>query len=271
MATFNPTEEGLGFDLASLVKLQKMLTPEVEKFRSLRSDYRETCKPEEKPEVSLVAQQQAEFAVIGVVARLREFMLECPEVALILADELSSLATDVKQVGKDFLMSTGQEVSDGEGDEEKLQKFLDQRERVSGIYKVWEGLKDYILSTVSIEEAKKAGLQVKKNTKANAKTEYITENPNDPSKSADDSGIAKAGRPAAVNTFTYNYSINGEKLPNETPRFLALLQASEGAESIYTWQDLHNAIKLAKQEIGGEKFEVKFSNGVIFSGVRVKK
>lgn len=268
---FNPTDEGLSFDLESLVKLQQMLEPNVITFRTLRDDYRNSCKPEEAPEVSDDTKMECSNFIINIVSHLTEALQENPEIALLLHTELSSLATDVKQVGKDYLISTGTEVEDGEGDVEKLDAFLAQRDRVSGMYKVWEGLKDYILSTVSIEEAKKAGLKVKKNTKANAKTEWITDNPNDPSKSADDSGIAKAGRPAAVNTFIYEYSINGEKLDKDTPRYVALLQASEGAESIYTWQDLHAAIKLAKQEIGGDKFEVKFSNGVIFAGEKVKK
>ncbi len=266
---FNPQTDAT-LDVAGLVKLQGMLEPEVTKFRQLRDSYRETCKPEEKPEVAEETTEDCADAVVSIVSEIRSALINNPEVALILADELKSLADDTKQVGKDFLVSQDREVQDGEGDEEKLAEFLLQRDRVGQIFKTFEALKMVFMEGSSIEDLKKAGLKVKKNTKANAKVEWITDNPNDPSKSADEFAQSKAGRPANnVQTFTYGYLINGE--PTSETRFEMLLEASEGAASVYTWQDLHHAIKSSKQEIGADKFEVEMPNGVKITGIKTKK
>ncbi len=275
---FNPQTDAT-LDVAGLVKLQGMLEPEVTKFRQLRDSYRETCKPEEKPEVAEETTEDCADAVVSIVSEIRSALINNPEVALILADELKSLADDTKQVGKDFLVSQDREVQDGEGDEEKLAEFLLQRDRVGQIFKTFEALKMVFMEGSSIEELKKAGLKVKKNTKANAKVEWITDNPNDPSKSADEFAQSKAGRPANnVQTFVYEYVLDLDGNPEhlikcgpEVSRFEMLLKASEEASSIYTWQDLHHAIKSSKQEIGADKFEVEMPNGAKITGIKTKK
>ncbi len=265
---FDAQSEGITLDLAGLVKLQEMTTPEVEAFRKLRDEYRATCTPEETPEVSEETDSDSEDCLVNLVNEIRSALINNPEVALVLASEIKSISEDVKQIGKDFLASTGREVSDGEGDAEKLQEFLDQRDRTASIYKLFAGLQDFVLDKTTREQAVKAGLKVKDSTKA--LKGWTLNNPNDPSKSADDLAQSKAGRPASnVQTSTYEYTINGEAF--EGSRFEMLLQASEGAATVYTWKDLHIAMKNQGIELMADNFTVKMSNGVEITGKKVSK